>query len=121
MVDRPQATVQASQYDPRPRYPVSDGTVMVGWADAADALGATVRLLAVDGPAAVEWEAVARELTAALAATRPRVTVADVRDAARDWADIRRLTESETLRDDPDFARLAGGSLSDLLDPDALA
>ncbi|WP_329361374.1 class I mannose-6-phosphate isomerase [Streptomyces sp. NBC_00669] len=121
MVDRPQATVQASQYDPRPRYPVSDGTVMVGWADAADALGTTVRLLAVDGPAAVEWESVARELTAALAATRPRVTVADVRDAARDWADIRRLTESETLRDDPDFARLAGGSLSDLLDPGALA
>ncbi|WP_328473411.1 class I mannose-6-phosphate isomerase [Streptomyces sp. NBC_00448] len=121
MVDRPEVTVHSSQYDPRPRYPVSDGTVMVGWADAADALGATVRLLAVDGPAAVEWEAVARELTAALAATRPRVTVADVRDAARDWADIRRLTESETLRDDPDFARLAGGSLSDLLGPGALA
>ncbi|GHJ39413.1 class I mannose-6-phosphate isomerase [Streptomyces sp. TS71-3] len=117
----PQAAVQAAQYDPAPCYPVRDGTVAVGWHDAARALPAGTRVLAVDGPAVLDWAAVAERLRAAFADTRGRVEVADVRSAARDWLTVRHLTESDALRDDPDFARLAGGSLGELMDPHALA
>ncbi|SEG91723.1 Mannose-6-phosphate isomerase, class I [Actinacidiphila yanglinensis] len=120
MVDRPQVTAKMSQYDPAPRYPVCDGTVLAGWAAAAGALAPATRVLAVDGPAAVDWDALARHLGAALAATRPGAVTADARTAVRDWAGVRRLTESEVLRDDPDFAELAGGSLADLMDQQAL-
>ncbi|MCA1221154.1 class I mannose-6-phosphate isomerase [Streptomyces sp. 8L] len=121
MSNHSQAGEPAPHYDPAPRYPVREGAVLTGWAGAAATLSPAVRVLAVDGPAAVDWDAVARHAGAALATVRPRLTLADARDAARDWGRVRLLTESEVLRDDPHFAKLADGTLSDLLDPEALA
>ncbi|MBA6439033.1 class I mannose-6-phosphate isomerase [Streptomyces sp. GMR22] len=127
MGESPQVKVKAPQYDPTPCYPVLADAVAVGWADAAGTLPKGTRILAVDGPAVLDWAAVAAGLGAAFgdggtrADGRIRVEFADVRTAARDWETVRRLTDSDELRDDPDFARLAGGDLADLMDPVALA
>ncbi|OPF75619.1 hypothetical protein VT50_0224605 [Streptomyces antioxidans] len=93
----------------------------------------------MDGPAVLDWAAVAAGLRAAFEGggargdgrsreggpgregRSGRVEFADVRTAVRDWETVRRLTDSDELRDDPDFARLAGGDLADLMDPRALA
>ncbi|MFF4476901.1 class I mannose-6-phosphate isomerase [Streptomyces sp. NPDC001520] len=125
MGEAPQVKAKAPQkaprYDPAPCYPVLADTVAVGWADAAGTLPKGIRVLAVDGPAVLDWAAVAAGLRAAFDDRRTPVEFADVRTAVRDWETVRRLTDSEELRDDPDFARLAGGELSDLMDPRALA
>ena len=109
------------QYDPTPCYPVLADAVAVGWADAAGTLPKGTRVLAVDGPAVLDWAAVAAGLLAVFDDGRVRVEIADVRTAVRDWETVRRLTDSDELRDDPDFARLASGDLLDLMDPPALA
>ncbi|MBM9504056.1 class I mannose-6-phosphate isomerase [Actinacidiphila acididurans] len=121
MTAGPLTKTRAPGYDPTPCYPLADGTVEAGWEAAALTLPAGTRVLAVDGPAVLDWAAVAGRLHDVLSALRPRVEIVDVRAAARDWETVCRLTESEELRDDPDFARLAGGALADLMDPDALA
>ncbi|MGW5690749.1 class I mannose-6-phosphate isomerase [Streptomyces asiaticus] len=127
MGESPQVKVKAPQYDPTPCYPVLADAVAVGWAAAAGTLPKGTRILAVDGPAVLDWAAVAAGLGAAFgdggtrADGRIRVEFRDVRTAARDWETVRRLTDSDELRGDPDFARLAGGDLADLMDPVALA
>ncbi|WP_262700482.1 MULTISPECIES: class I mannose-6-phosphate isomerase [Streptomyces] len=121
MGESPQVKVKAPQYDPTPCYPVLADAVAVGWADAAGTLPKGTRVLAVDGPAVLDWAAVAAGLGAAFGDGGIRVEFADVRTAVRDWETVRRLTDSDELRGDPDFARLAGGDLSDLMDPRALA
>src|SRR3954454_12627704 len=118
-------------YDPSPHYPVRGGDVTHGWTAAAATLPAAVRVLAVDGPAVLDWDTVAAALRAALAGTRghhggreggaDRVEIVDVRPAARPWPEVLARTESAILEDDPDFATLAGGTLADLMDPAALA
>ncbi|MFE9064788.1 class I mannose-6-phosphate isomerase [Streptomyces violaceusniger] len=121
MGEGPQVKTKAPQYDPTPCYPVLADAVAVGWADAAGTLPKGTRVLAVDGPAVLDWAAVAAGLRAAFDDRRTPVEFADVRTAVRDWETVRRLTDSEELRGDPDFARLAGGDLADLMDPRALA
>ncbi|MEV2210401.1 hypothetical protein AB0H86_02585 [Streptomyces sp. NPDC050997] len=116
-----QVKTEVPQYEPTPCYPVLADTVAVGWADAAGTLPKGTRILAVDGPAVLDWAAVAAGLHAAFDDGRIRVEIADVRTAVRDWDTVRRLTDSDELRDDPDFARLASGDLLDLMDPAALA
>jgi mannose-6-phosphate isomerase class I len=121
MGESSQVKAETPEYEPTPCYPVLADAVAVGWADAAGTLPKGTRVLAVDGPAVLDWAAVAAGLRAAFADARTRVEVADVRTAVRDWETVRRLTDSDELRDDPDFARLAGGDLLDLMDPSALA
>jgi mannose-6-phosphate isomerase-like protein (cupin superfamily) len=123
-------TLTTRGYDPSPHYPVRGGEVALGWEPAAATLPAGVRVLAVDGPAVLNWEAVGERLGVALAAAvgaasdgdgPGRVEVVDVRDAARPWPEVLARTESTALEHDPDFATLAGGTLADLMDPAALA
>lgn len=108
------------QYDPTPHYPVREGEIAVGWAAAVATVPATARTIAVDGPAVLDWPAVADGLAAALAQAGREVELADARDAALPWDEVRERTETAQLADDPDFARLAGGTLADLIDPAAL-
>ncbi|MCM3811026.1 hypothetical protein ND808_35285, partial [Streptomyces sp. DR7-3] len=121
MGEGPQLKTKAPQYEPTPCYPLLADAVAVGWADAARTLPKGTRVLAVDGPAVLDWTAVATGLRAAFGDGHTRLEFADVRTAVRDWEAVRRLTETEQLRDDPDFARLAGGDLAELMDPAALA
>ncbi len=112
-------TLTTHGYDPSPHYPVRGGAVTLGWDAATASLPTGVRVLAVDGPAVLNWEAVAEQLGAALI-DKDRVEIIDVRDAARPWPEVLARTESAALEDDPDFATLAGGTLGDLLDLAAL-
>jgi hypothetical protein len=79
-----------------------------------------VRTLAVDGPAAADWDRIAAtvsaELTARGTSARARVELVDMRAAGLPWAEIEARTRSAALGDDPDFERLAVGSLADLID-----
>jgi hypothetical protein len=124
-------------YDAAPHYSPVGGSVGRGWAAAVATLPATLRTLAIDGPAILDWDRVASEtkalLTARLAsesaalptsraASEPealltgRVELIDVREAALPWPEVQRLTRSPALADDPDFEALAGGTLAALLD-----
>ena len=114
------AVLVGPDYEPSPTYPVLGDDVAVGWPSAAATVPDTVRVLAVDGPAVLNWEGVGAALRSAFAERGP-VELVDVRDAARPWPEVLERTETEALQDDPDFARLAAGTLGDLLDPAALA
>src|SRR5262245_11048646 len=110
-------TLTTRGYDPSPHYPVRGGEVALGWAPAAATLPGSVRVLAVDGPAVLNWDAVGERLRAALGVQgNDQVELVDVRDAARPWPEVLARTESAALEHDPDFATLAGGTLGDLMD-----
>ncbi|MGA8115180.1 MAG: hypothetical protein WCA46_16070 [Actinocatenispora sp.] len=123
MSEPPQAPQEpaAQGYEPTPHYPVRGDHVAQGWAEAVRTLPGDIRVLALDGPALLDWETVGDRLSTAVADTGRRVEIVDVRTAARPWPEVRALTESDALHDDPDFATLADGSLADLMDGAALA
>ncbi|MET0134619.1 MAG: hypothetical protein ABW215_13635 [Kibdelosporangium sp.] len=102
-------------YDPSPHYPPVTGTVRRGWADAAATLPVAARVLAIDGPAVLDWDHVAKAVAAELSARGP-VEVVDLRAAGLPWDEVNRRTRSATLAEDPDFETLATGTLADLLD-----
>jgi mannose-6-phosphate isomerase class I len=104
-------------YDAAPQYSPIGGSVARGWAAAFATLPATVRSLAIDGPAVLDWDRVAAEAGALLPG---RVELIDLRAAARPWPEVQRSTRSPALADDPDFETLAGGTLAALLDPGRL-
>ncbi|MEV6844869.1 hypothetical protein [Actinoplanes sp. NPDC051411] len=122
-------------YDATPHYSPVDGSVGRGWAPAVATLPATLRTLAIDGPAVLDWDRVASELRSLLTSrlasdseapvtdqttSAPpawgRVELIDMREAALPWPEVQRLTRSPALADDPDFETLAGGTLAALLD-----
>ncbi|TDV57648.1 class I mannose-6-phosphate isomerase [Actinophytocola oryzae] len=103
----------SSPYDPLPYYPPVTGAVRLGWASALATLPADARVLAIDGPAVLDWDHVAKAVVAALPGP---VDVVDLRTAGLSWAEVERRTRTATLADDPDFEALASGSLADLLD-----
>ncbi len=105
-------TDRVPTYDPNPLHDVTGGTVAAGWDVPADGLDAGC-VLALDGPAAMNWDAIVADVVAALRA--PRVTAVDVREFWRPWADVLAATTSPTLADDPNFERLATGRLADLV------
>ncbi|MFG2045408.1 hypothetical protein ACGFI8_46015, partial [Dactylosporangium sp. NPDC048998] len=80
-------------------------------------------MLAIDGPAAVDWDSVAAETGNALTARGLTVKQIDMREHLAAWSDILELTASAALHDDPDFAPLSRASLADfftdLPEPDA--
>ncbi|MCX4775259.1 class I mannose-6-phosphate isomerase [Streptomyces sp. NBC_01285] len=103
-------------YDPNPRYPAVNGTVSPGWSAAVDALAAGPLVLAIDGPAALDWTAAARDLTAALTARGRAVHCLDLRTHEADWD-----TVLERTGDAPDaphadryYLPLAQAPLSDI-------
>ena len=104
-------------YELEPRYPLTGGAAEIGYeALAADAMH--VRgILAIDGPAALDWTRFMRSLVAALErrSVHPR-RLMDVRARMRQWVEIERLTETAALRHDPVFAKVPSGGMSDLFD-----
>jgi len=71
------------------------------------------RVLAVDGPAAVDWDAVGAEICAALAARELAAKPVDMRECFAPWPEIVERTASAALPDDPDFATLSQAGLAD--------
>jgi mannose-6-phosphate isomerase class I len=104
-------------YDPNPRYPVAGGVVEAGYGPlAAEVAGTRPSVLAVDGPAAVDWEAFSRALVDALSAAGVEPSALDVRGFLAPWEEIERRTAAATLPGDPVFARIFEGSIASLFD-----
>ncbi|MFI6653024.1 class I mannose-6-phosphate isomerase [Streptomyces sp. NPDC050529] len=70
---------QPRPYERNPRYAATGGTVVTGWTAAVADLPTAPTVLALDGPAALDWEEAAGSLAAALRARGTEVTVCDVR------------------------------------------
>ncbi|MFE3519588.1 class I mannose-6-phosphate isomerase [Streptomyces sp. NPDC059166] len=66
-------------YERNPRYPAA-GTVLTGWDAAVATLPGRPVVLALDGPAALDWEAAARGIAEALRARSVETAVLDVRE-----------------------------------------
>ncbi|MEV5607286.1 class I mannose-6-phosphate isomerase [Streptomyces sp. NPDC052225] len=102
-------------YDPHPSYDPVDGQVTTGWAASVATLPAGPVVLAVDGPAALDWETLSAEVTAAARATGRDVTLMDVRDHhAPSAAD--RIAARPVPADDPFFTPLSEANAADLFD-----
>lgn len=105
---------QPRPYERNPRYPATGGTVVAGWAAAMADVPRTPAVLALDGPAALDWTATADALADALRQRGDRVTVLDARGL---WsaAAVERLCVPAADAD-PFFLPLAGFSMADLFD-----
>jgi mannose-6-phosphate isomerase class I len=104
------------RYDPEPAYDLTRGEIASGYAALAARAAAVRGVLAIDGPFALDWDAVAEALAAALSARGVPFALVDVRSrhvARRVDAELARLE----LDGDPVFARLYAGSLADLVGP----
>ena len=109
-------------YDPLPCYPCVGGAVLSGWAAICADLPSGAFVLGVDGPATLagsglSWPELAETVAGELRSSGRVVELIDIRDYYASWDQIvKRTTPVEALRDDPDFATLAGGTLADLVD-----
>jgi mannose-6-phosphate isomerase class I len=104
-------------YDPNPHYPVVGGIVEVGYDPLAGEIArARPSVLAVDGPAALDWEAFSRALVDALSAAGLEASAVDARCFLAPWDEIERRTAAAALPGDPVFARVFEGSLASLFD-----
>ncbi|MFF4829802.1 class I mannose-6-phosphate isomerase [Streptomyces sp. NPDC001312] len=91
---------------------VITGTVSSGYREAVAGL-TPGQVLAIDGAAAVDWEALTAGICEALAARGLTAKQIDMRDHFAPWQDILALTASAVLEHDPDFAPLSQASLAD--------
>lgn len=111
MRDRP-----LRDYEACPSYPADGGDPAAGWDPAAATLPTAPTVLALDGPAVLDWPEVARGLSRAVHHRGLPVTTLDLRTHWASWSRIQERTGSAELRDDPNFDRLATGTLGDLFD-----
>ncbi|MCW3844665.1 class I mannose-6-phosphate isomerase [Micromonospora yasonensis] len=89
-----------------------------GWDDAAATVPTTPTVLALDGPAFLDWDTVAGGLAKALAERGVAVRQVDMTAHFRTWGEILQLTEPAGAAervDDPDFATIARCTLRDFL------
>ena len=101
------------RYDPAPTYPPVVAGVESGWDALRAALPAAGRVLAIDGPALLGWDA----LLAGLAAGPLPVRTVDVSRYFVPWDEvIKRTAAGDALAGDPNFATLPTGTLADLFD-----
>ena len=98
-------------YEADPCHAVAEA-VGAGYRAAASTLEPGL-VLAVDGPAAVDWETVAAQIRRALSAAGLVARHIDMRAFFAAWPDILKLTASALLDDDPDFAPLSQADLAD--------
>lgn len=110
-------------YEPNPAYPPLGGSVCRGWPEAVADLPRSPFVLALDGPAILEWATVVDGLLGALAASGRPARSLDLREHVAPWEKLLVLTESPALPDDPDFATIAQQDLADLFEelPDVVA
>jgi mannose-6-phosphate isomerase class I len=103
---------QRRPYELEPRYPAVGGAVVSGWAAAVADLPAAPVVLALDGPAALDWPAAVGGLAAALRARGTAVHTLDVRTR---WSApaVERLCVPDAGAD-PFFLPLAGFEMADL-------
>ena len=104
-------------YQPNPCYPTHGGVVQIGWHEPVDALrDGTPLVLALDGPAVLDWAPLVDDLSQALEGLETTTARLDVRDWYAPWPEVVRRTTSPELADDPHFERLAEGELSRVFD-----
>ncbi|MET7322763.1 class I mannose-6-phosphate isomerase [Streptomyces sp. NPDC005549] len=102
-------------YDPLPSYQPVGGKVAVGWPALAADLPPGPLVLAVDGPAALDWAALADGLAGAVRAAGRDIEPIDVRDHYAVAAD-ERITALPVPADDPFFTPLSEARVADLFD-----
>ena len=107
-----QQDADGRSYEPNPRYAPVGTHIQHGWRTPVAELGDDVRILAVDGPWILDWDAVVKGLLD----VAPGVTLLDLRAHLASWATIVERTDSTQLTGDPDFAKLADGDLADLFE-----
>lgn len=100
-------------YERNPRYPAA-GTVVTGWHDAVATLPTGPTVLALDGPAALDWNEAVRGIAAAL---REQSTEVAVLDAREHWspAAVERLCTPDAGAD-AFFLPLAEFEMADLFE-----
>lgn len=104
-------------YDPTPTYPCVDGAVSSGWESLCLDLPTSGAVLAVEGPAILDWDALRHGVTRALADRGASVEFVDMSRAMVGWEQVvKRTAPVERLEHDDDFATLAAGSVRDLFD-----
>lgn len=103
-------------YEPNPAYAPLGGSVCRGWPEAVADLPSGSFVLALDGPAILEWPVVVGGLVEALTEAGRTVRTLDLRSHVIPWEKLVALTESPALPDDPDFATLAQQDLADLFE-----
>jgi mannose-6-phosphate isomerase class I len=109
-------------YSPTPRYPVVGGEIARGHAALAKVIASErPGVLAVDGPAAADWDTFIGSLHDALGVLAITPRLVDTRDRFADWAEIVRRTESPKLRADPVFARVPTMAIDSLFATQGLA
>lgn len=104
------------RYNAQPCYPPLDGTVDRGWDAAVASLPGGPAVIAVDGPAVLEWSPALAALTEALTRRGIPAHLCDMREHFAPWEKILDLTRSPELAEDPHFDALARGTLADLFD-----
>ena len=102
-----------ARYEPNPTYPPVEGNVQSGWEAACATLPPGQWILALDGPAILDWQEALGGLRAALAARSIGHRVVRTEAYFAPWQTIVDRTSTQELADDPDFARLATIGLRD--------
>lgn len=109
----------ARPYTASPCYPPAGRPVASGWHHLAASVGASVSVVAVDGPAIAGWPELVAGLGKALEQLDRKATFLSTGTWLLPWRRVQELTSSYELRDDPDFDFLATGRLADLVRPPA--
>src|SRR5512146_1305885 len=98
-----------------PRY--CGGDVGTGWDALCASLPEAGAVVAADGPAILDWDALVAGVRAALRRRGIALELIDLRELTVPWEQVvSRTAPVERLREDPDFATLARGEISDLFD-----
>jgi hypothetical protein len=103
-------------YEPNPSYAPVGGEVRQGWEAAAATLSRRDFVLAIDGPAILDWTATVDGIGAALAAIGIQPRVLSTFDYLAPWEQLVQRTSTPELADDPDYARLASVDLGAFFD-----
>ena len=104
-------------YDAEPHYAPSGQPVRLGWPAAAESVPDGPLVLALDGPAVLDWDAAVGGLSRALTGRGVAVSHLDVSARMLPWEAIQRRTTSPELANDPDFSKLPDGTLADVFAP----
>lgn len=107
---------QIPHYQAQPCYPPVRGEVGQGWEAAVASLPPGPAVIAVDGPAVLEWSTAVAGLAKALTDRGTPPDLCDMREHTAPWDRVLARTSSPLLAGDPHFDTLAEGTLADLFD-----